>query len=120
MKICVQFIALVNNENDNIDNALISMQKGLLGEQFCYKIQDGTLEYYFSLESAFRFRIVHECHCILQLSPIWTTHKKLCQCNKALQGKGCSEASGNHSYILMYLPKSTLLFLTHSHRTYRV
>ena len=63
-------------------------------------------------------RIVHECHCILQLSPIWTTHKKMCQCNKALQGKGCSEASGNHSYILMYLPKSALLFLTHSHRTY--
>ena len=37
MKICAQFIALVNNENDNIDNALISIQKGLLGEQFCYK-----------------------------------------------------------------------------------
>ena len=25
--------------------------------------------------------------------------QKLCQCNKALQGKGCREASGNHSYI---------------------
>ena len=37
MKICVQFIALVNNEGDNINNALISMQKGHLGEQFCYE-----------------------------------------------------------------------------------
>ena len=37
MKICVQFIELVNNEVDNIDDALISKQKGRLREQFCYK-----------------------------------------------------------------------------------
>ena len=54
MKISVQFIALVNNEGDNIDNALISMQKGLLGEQFCYKYKMAPLS---NLRVPFFFRI---------------------------------------------------------------